>query len=149
MKSLLPVEWGRKHAAPARWNNWFDRFFEVPIQNFFPMTVRPFACRLPSLDVAESTKEVTVKVEIPGMNEKDLDLTWHDGVLVIRGEKKNEKEEKDKGRIYRECSYGSFSRTIPVGKNVNWEKANTMYKNGVLTVVLPKTETASKVIEIK
>ena len=149
MKSLIPWKWGQKTAAPVRSDDWISRWWDDPFDTFLPGPHRSFSANLPSVDVSEGKKEVKVKAEIPGMTEKDIDLTWHNGVLNIRGEKKDEKEEKDKDRYYRECSYGSFSRTIPVGKNVNWEKANTMYKNGVLTVVLPKTETASKVIEIK
>jgi HSP20 family protein len=101
------------------------------------------------VDVSEDKKEIKVKAEIPGMTEKDIDLTWHDGVLSIRGEKKDEKEEKKQNRYYRECSYGSFCRNINIGTNVDWNKTKAKYKHGVLTVTLPKTETAKKAIEIK
>jgi len=149
MKSLVPWKWGQKNAAPARLNDWFDRWWEDPFNNVFPSPTRSFSPGLLSVDVSEDKKEVTVKAEIPGMTEKDIDLTWHDGVLSIRGEKKDEKEERKKGRYYSECSYGSFCRNINVGKNVDWSNVRARYKSGVLTVSLPKMETARKAIEIK
>jgi HSP20 family protein len=152
MKSLIPWKWGQKNAAPARNTDWFDTAiteWEDPFKNFFPTFNHSFSKHLPSVDVSEDKKEIKVKAEIPGMTEKDIDLTWHDGVLSIRGEKKDEKEEKKQNRYYRECSYGSFCRNINIGTNVDWNKTKAKYKHGVLTVTLPKTETAKKAIEIK
>jgi len=149
MKSLIPWQRGQKHAAPARGNDWFNRWWEDPFENFFPSLRGAFSSKVPSVDVTEDKKEVTVRAEIPGMTQKDIDLTWHDGVLTIRGEKKEEKEEKGKSRYYRECSYGSFSRDIDIGKHVTWEKATAKYKNGVVTVALPKTGAAQKAIEVR
>jgi len=149
MKSLIPWRWGQKNAAPARLNDWLYRWWEEPVNNFFPSLQHSFSNRLPSVDVSEDPKEFKVKVEIPGMTDKDIDLTWHEGILSIRGEKKDEKEEKKKDRFYRECSYGSFCRNINLGTNVDWSNAKAKYKNGVLSVSLPKTETARKAIEIK
>jgi HSP20 family protein len=83
------------------------------------------------------------------LTEKDIDLTWHDGILRIRGEKKNEKEDKKKDSYYREFSYGSFSRDIRLNPAVDWKQAQAKYKNGVLTVKLPKTESSKKSIQIK
>jgi len=151
MKSLIPWKWGQKNAAPVRNNDWFDTAvtdWENPFENFFPTFNQSFSKHLPSVDVSEDKKVVKVKAEIPGMTEKDIDLTWHNGVLNIRGEKKDEKEEKKKNHYYRECSYGSFCRNISLGNNVDWSKAKASYKHGVLTVVFPKTEKAQKTIEI-
>ena len=149
MKSLIPLRWGKKDAAPARVNDWLNRWWEDPYSNFFPSLNNSFSSNLPSVDVTEDKKEIKVKVEIPGMTEKDIDLTWHDGVLSIRGEKKDEKEEKGKNRYYRECSYGSFCRNINIGNHVDWSNTKAKYKNGVLSISLPKTEIAQKTIEIK
>jgi len=149
MKSLIPWQRSQKHEAPARQGDLMDSFWEDPFENFFPALQTSFSNRLPSVDVTDDKKEVRVRAEIPGMNEKDIGLTWHDGMLTIRGEKKEEKEEKGKGRYYRECSYGSFSRDVAIGKNVDWEKAGAKYKNGVLTVTLPKTGASQKAIEVK
>jgi len=83
------------------------------------------------------------------MTDEDITLTWNDGVLRIRGEKRDEKEERKKDRYYRECSYGTFSRDIPLGTSVDWKKAVAKYRNGVLTVTLPRTGETRKAIEVK
>jgi len=149
MKSLVPWRQGQKHAALARRNNVFDRWWNDPFDGFLPAFKQPFAARMPSVDVSEDKKEVRVRVEIPGMTGKDIQLTWHDGVLRIHGEKKDEKEERKKDRYYKGCSYGSFSRDIPLGANVDWKNAEAKYRNGVVTVTLPKTGEATKAIEVK
>lgn len=149
MKSLIPWRQGQKHAALARRNSLFGRWWDDPFDGFLPSFKQPFAARMPSVDVSENKKEVRVRVEIPGMTDKDIQLTWHDGVLRIHGEKKDEKEERKKDRYYKECSYGSFSRDIPLAANVDWKSAEAKYRNGVLTVTLPKTGEASKAIEVK
>jgi len=150
MKSLIP--WKNKHddAAPVLWSDdWFDRFWEDPFRNALSPFLGSRSQRLPSVDVSEDKNEVTIRAEVPGMTEKDIDLTWHNGMLRIHGEKKSEKEEKKHGRYYSECSYGSFSRDIPLGDTVDWRGAKANYKNGVLSVKLPKTESSRKAIEIK
>jgi len=149
MKSLIPWRPGQKHAAPARRNGWFDRWWNDPGDDFLPSPAQPFSLRVPSVDVSEDKKEVRVSAEVPGMTDKDITLTWNDGVLRIRGEKRDEKEERKKDRYYRECSYGTFSRDIPLGTSVNWKKAVAKYRNGVLTVTLPRTGETRKAIEVK
>ncbi len=105
---------------------------------------------LPMVDVSETKNDIIVKAEIPGMDAKDLDLSLTDGSLVIRGEKKKEKEEKEENYHFVERSYGSFVRTIPLPKEVRHDKINASYKDGVLKVVLPKSEEAkTKEIRIK
>lgn len=146
MKSLLP--W-KKSAAPVRWDDWMSRWWENHFKGLLSGTLPEFDYRMPAIDVTEDRKKVTVKAEIPGMSEKDIDLTWHNGTLYIRGEKKNEKEEKKGGGYYRECSYGSFSRSIPLDGSIQWDKAGAKYQNGVLTVELPKDESRAKSIEVK
>jgi len=147
MKSLIPWKNKQESAAPVVWgDDWFDRVWENPFKNALSPL---FSSRLPTVDVSEDKNEVTVRAEVPGMNEKEIDLTWHEGVLRIRGEKRSEREEKKKGHYYSECSYGSFSRDIPLGNTVDWKGAKAKYKNGVLTVKLPKTESSGKTIEIK
>jgi len=150
MKDLIP--WKNKHhdSAPVVWgDDWFDRLWENPFNNALSPLFGSRFSRLPTVDVSEDKNEVTVRAEVPGMNEKEIDLTWHDGVLRIRGEKRSEREEKKKERYFRECSYGSFSRDIPLGNRVDWSGAKARYKNGVLTVKLPKRENSEKAIEIE
>ena len=99
---------------------------------------------LPSLDVAETKSDLVVKVELPGMDPKDIDISLSDGVLTIKGEKKQEKEEKEEGYHLIERSYGSFTRSIQLPKDVQSDKISASFKNGILKVVLPKSEEAKK-----
>lgn len=106
----------------------------------------------PSIDVKEGEKEVAVKAELPGMEEKDIEVSLAQNSLTIRGEKREEKEDKGKDYWHRETSYGSFSRTIPLPEGIDTEKADARFKNGVLTVSLPKLEASilkNKKIAIK
>jgi len=99
---------------------------------------------LPALDLAETNNEIVVKAEVPGMDPKDIDISLSDGILTIKGEKKQEKEEKEEGYHLVERSYGYFSRTIELPREVQSDKINASYKNGVLKIVLPKSEKAKK-----
>lgn len=96
----------------------------------------------PSTDVAEADKSVEVTVELPGMTEKDIEVSLSGDAMTIRGEKKIEHEEKRKGLYLSERSYGAFYRTIPLPPGVDTEKADARFKNGVLTITLPKTPEA-------
>jgi HSP20 family protein len=102
----------------------------------------------PNIDVVATEKEITVTAELPGMEEKDVEVLLNEGYLTIRGEKKSEVENKD--RQFSECFYGRFERQIPVGE-VDEGKIEAQFKNGVLKVTLPVTEHAqarAKRIEI-
>lgn len=149
MKGLVPWKRTNHAAAPVKSDErWFDRLWEDPFEMFSTALRTPLGSRMPAVDVTENKKEVTVRAELPGMNEKDIDVSCREGVLRIRGEKQDEKEEKNKNRWYRECSYGSFSRDVPVGNGVECDKAKARYKHGVLTVKLPKKQHAQKAIDI-
>ena len=105
---------------------------------------------LPAVDVSETGDKITVKAEIPGMEAKDIEISMVGDTLTIKGEKKAEKEEKDENYHMVERSYGSFSRAMKLPAVVDAEKVEATYKNGVLTVVLPKKEEVKpKAIEIK
>ena len=95
----------------------------------------------PSVEVSDREREVRVSAEIPGMSEKDVELTVHDGVLSIRGEKKSEREDKDRG--YSERWYGRFERRIALPSEVEDDKAEASFRDGVLTVTLPKSAEAA------
>ena len=96
----------------------------------------------PSLDVSETEKEIIVSAELPGMEEKDVDVSIQNGVLTIKGEKKEEKEGKN---VYRmERRYGAFQRSVEIPSEIDKDKAEASYKNGVLTVKLPKTKAAQQ-----
>ena len=105
---------------------------------------------LPSLDLLETKNEFVIKAEVPGMTPKDIDISLAEGVLTIRGEKKQEKEEKEENYHFVERSYGSFSRSIRLPGEVQSEKIKAAYKDGILRVTLPKTEeTKKKEVKIK
>jgi len=95
MTSLIPWRAKRESAAPSILsNNRLDRIWEAPLLSLSGLFSSDEFAHLPRVDVTEDKKEVTVKAEIPGMSEKDVECTWHDGVLRIRGEKKSEREDK-------------------------------------------------------
>lgn len=102
------------------------------------------AVRAPKIDVSETEKEIQVTAELPGLEEKDVDVTFADGTLTIAGEHNVEKEEKDEDKKYyvKERSYGSFKRVLAIGVNVDEDKIKADFKSGVLTVALPKAAEA-------
>jgi HSP20 family protein len=101
----------------------------------------------PQTDVVENDKEYRVTAELPGLEEKDIDLTFQDGVLTLKGEKKV--EHGGEGARYTERYHGRFQRSIGVGPDVDEDKVSASFRNGVLTVVMPKTpEAESKVKHI-
>ncbi len=99
---------------------------------------------LPSIDVSETKNDIVVKAELPGMDPKDIDISLSDGSLVLKGEKKHEKEEKEENYHFVERSYGSFVRSVHLPAEVKHDKISASYKNGVLKVVLPKSEESKK-----
>jgi HSP20 family protein len=99
---------------------------------------------VPAVDIAEKEKEYEVMAELPGMDENNIDVKFADGMLTIKGEKKEEKEEKKKDYYLSERRYGSFQRSFQVPDGVDAEKIEASFKNGVLTVKLPKTAEAVK-----
>ncbi len=94
----------------------------------------------PKLDVAETKDKYEIKAELPGMDEKDINLSMEDGVLTISGEKKTEAQSDDKGYYLKECSYGTISRSIRLPENVADDKIAAKFNNGVLMIDVPKKE---------
>ena len=106
----------------------------------------------PQLDVTEDEKSFSVKIDLPGMDEKNVDVTLSDRVLTIRGNKEEDKETKDKDYYRRERTCGSFRRSIEIPAAVDASKIDASFKKGVLTINLPKTKEAQdkvKHIEVK
>lgn len=104
----------------------------------------------PSVEISDGEKAVKVTAEVPGLEEKDIEVLLDDGVLTLKGEKRSEMEDKD--RQFSERYYGRFERRIRLGYEVEQDKIDARFKNGVLTVTLPKTAKAqsqAKRIEIK
>ncbi len=94
----------------------------------------------PNVEVSETDKEIRVTAELPGLDEKDVEVTLDDDVLTLRGEKRSETEDKD--RQFSERFYGQFERRIPLGTEVAQDKVEARFKNGVLAITMPKTERA-------
>ena len=106
----------------------------------------------PRSDVVETDSGIEVTVELPGLEEKDLDLSLSDDALTIRGEKKVERKEEKRGFYMSERSYGSVFRSIPLPAGVDSDRAEATFRNGVLTVRLPQRPEAkerAKKIEVK
>jgi len=124
-------------------NRVFDAFNRSWGLGAFPEFTGAF---MPRLDVTEEAKAFTVTAELPGMSEKDIDLSISGDALTIRGEKKEEKEDKDKNKnyYYSERSYGMFTRSIPLPRQIETDKVSANFKKGVLTIILPKTAAAAE-----
>src|ERR1700688_2376373 len=100
---------------------------------------RPWA---PTVDIFETENELVLKADVPGVDEKDIDIRIENGTLLLKGERKFERDEKNKGFHRLERSYGSFVRYFTVPETVDTENVKADFKHGVLTVVLPKKEIA-------
>lgn len=101
----------------------------------------------PSVEITETEKEIRITAEVPGVEEKDIELVLDDGVLTLRGEKRSETEDKDKDKQFSEHFYGRFERRIPVGREIVEDEINARFRNGVLSLVLPKTEKAQSKVK--
>ncbi|MDF7801441.1 Hsp20/alpha crystallin family protein [Pontiellaceae bacterium B1224] len=95
-------------------------------------------------EVSETDDEIRVKIELPGMDEKDIEVTLDENNLVIRGEHKEQSEKKKRNYHISEMSSGSFHRSIPLTAEVDVAQAKAKFKRGVLTLTLPKTELAKE-----
>jgi HSP20 family protein len=118
-----------------------DRLFEVPLAEL-ARTSQVFGGWTPPLDLHEDKDNLLVKVELPGMKKEEIEVSVHDGVLSISGERKSEKKFED-AEVYRaERFFGHFQRTVTLPAAVQADKITAQYKDGVLTVTLPKAEEA-------
>jgi HSP20 family protein len=150
MKSLLPFGFtsDRKELSPfTSLQREMDRLFGDFSKRFDePFTSNTF----PKLDIAETEGEIKVTAELPGIEEKDLDVTLRNDVLTIKGEKKAEREEKEKNYHLVERSYGSFTRSIQLPPGLDANKVKASMDKGVLTVTMPKPAAAQpQKIDIK
>lgn len=125
----------------------FDLFFnDVGLTDFFNKE----DTLMPAIDISETEKEYVVTGEIPGVDAKDLDVTLTDGILTIKGEKKQENEEKEENYHRIERHYGSFERSFRIPEKVKTDKLDATYKDGVFKLSLPKAEVVeAKKIEVK
>lgn len=105
---------------------------------------KEFGIAAPHIDFSETDKNYVVVAELPGMEQKDIDVELKDDILTLSGEKKEEREEKDKDHILSERRFGSFKRSLRLRSEVDQEKSSAVFKNGVLTITLPKSADAQK-----
>jgi HSP20 family protein len=157
VRDLLPF---RAQRGLRRWEEPIRSFFEEVedlFERFFgeyemePVTER-WSLLSPKVDLVEDEKEYRLTAELPGIDEKDLEVTLdEDNVLTIKGEKKEEKEDKGKNYFYKERRYGSFVRRLQMPDDVDVDKIEAKFRNGVLTLHIPKIASARKAkrIEIK
>ncbi len=106
----------------------------------------------PRVDVAETDKEITVTAELPGMEQKDIEISLADGLLTLKWEKKQSSEEQKEGYYHAERSFGAFSRSLAIPVEIEENKIEATYKDGVLKIRLPKAESQkarAKKIEVK
>ena len=125
------------------------RLFQDTVNRMFSdqTTTRPWA---PSVDIFETDNELVLKADIPGVDQKDIDIQLENGTLSRKGERKFEREEKNKGFHRQERSYGSFVRYVTVPETVDSENVKADFEAGVLTVTLPKKEIAKpKAIKVQ
>lgn len=158
----LPIKAEAKQTerSPGEWRPFdslrreFDRLFEdlnwrVPFSRR-PFDIEPFWQgelswgKVPAVDLVEKDKAYEITAELPGMDESNVTVSFSDGKLAIKGEKKEEKEEQKKDFHLSERRYGSFQRTFYVPPGVDAEKIEANFKNGVLTVTLPKSAEAQQ-----
>ncbi len=155
LKSLIPV--GRQRDVARADNPFFslqreiDRLFDDFTRGFPSLgTLGDGMKMLPTMDVSETDKEIEITAELPGLEEKDVQVNLADNVLTIRGEKKAEKEEKDTNYRLVERSYGAFERSLELPSNVDVDAIKATIDKGVLKVVVPKPAPAqSKKVEVK
>ncbi|WP_438275295.1 Hsp20/alpha crystallin family protein [Nitrobacter sp.] len=152
MKSLIPIgrdsSLARAEANPlAMLQQEMDRLFDGFSKSFAGLSSRTL---MPSMDLFETDKEIELTAELPGLEEKDVQLNVVDNHLTIRGEKKNQREEKEKDYHLVERNYGSFARTVELPPGVDLEGIKAVMSKGVLKVTVPKPAPAqAREIEVK
>ena len=156
MSDLIP--WGRNRTAPAprgnddtnpflalqrEMNRVFDGFFRGSGAAASTLAPLGWPAAWPHVEVSETEQEVKVVAELPGLEEKDLEVTLHDGVLTLSGEKKGE----GSGAVYSERRHGRFQRSLRLRADVDPDKAAASFRNGVLTVTAAKRPEAQRQVK--
>ncbi|SMC23925.1 HSP20 family protein [Desulfacinum hydrothermale DSM 13146] len=136
MLGLVPRERRESLLAWPRAFDWMDRFFDEMLPSVWGED-RPM---VPAFDVSETEDKIVVKADLPGVEAKDLDISITDNVLTVKGEKKQEKEEKGESYHRVERRFGSFARSIALPADVKSEGVEAVYRDGVLRIEIPKSE---------
>jgi HSP20 family protein len=139
------LDWHPLGSLRRQLNSLFNEFGPIRRTEFEPFE-RFFlgGAASPAVDVVEKEKEFAITAELPGLDEKNVEVKLSNGSLIISGEKKVEKEEKDKDYYFSERRYGSFRRAFRIPEGVDPDKIEAAFDKGILTVRLPKTEEAQK-----
>jgi len=150
MRDLIP--WGRQETSPALYRDeerspflglrremdrLFDDFFRSP-----GLGLARSASTWPNLEVSETDDEVRITAELPGMNEKDVELTVQDGMLTLSGERRMERQDRERG--WSERSYGRFERRIALPDGADDKACSATFRDGLLTVTVPKSAEARR-----
>ncbi len=159
VRDLIP--WGRANQAPTAYReddrNPFlslhrevNRLFDDVFRNFDSRLpgfggLSSFSNGWPNVEVSETDKEIKVTAEVPGLDEKNIEVLLNDGVLTLKGEKRSETEDKEKQ--FSERFYGRFERRIPLGVEIEEDKVEAQFKNGVVSIVLPKSAKAQSQVK--
>jgi len=143
-------------SAPDIWQSFrsemdrlFDRFGFPSLRRVFDIepawrSASSFSFSVPAIDMSEDEKAYKISAELPGIDAKDIDVSVSGDMLVLKGEKRQEKEEKDKNYHFSERAYGSFQRAFDLPASVDRDKVAADFSKGVLTITLPKTADAQK-----
>jgi len=155
----VPVEVKKETSAeatvPEVWRTFrsemdrlFDRFGFPSLRRMFDVEpwrpISTFTFSVPAIDLSEDDKTYRISAELPGLGAKDVDVSVTGNMLVLKGEKRQEKEEKDKNYHFSERAYGSFQRAFELPTSVDRDKVSADFSKGVLTITLPKTPEAQK-----
>ena len=143
IKTLLPSA----RVGNRPWRSPFDNLFDAFFGEDSRLPVLPGnAAFTPRIDVKEDDVSYEISAELPGLEEKDIEISVADGSLVLRGEKSSDSEEKEGKYFRQERIYGRFERAFHLPDGVEAEKIEAKFKNGVLAITLPKKEEAKKVV---
>lgn len=121
-------------------DHFFSDFFDLYARDFFSpmMGEENTETFMPKVEVQETEKGYSVRAELPGLKEEDINLSLDDNCLILQGEKRSERKEEGKGQYRSEFSYGSFYRTIPFRSDVDDNNIEASYRDGILSVELHK-----------
>lgn len=153
----LPSKWKKQEVEESKFTSpieYFTNFqkriddlFEEFFGDFGLPSNRNLGSFYPRVDIRDNETNIVVHADLPGIDEKDLEVSITKDSIILQGEKKYEFEEKKENYFRKERSYGSFKRIIPLPVEVDDSKAEAKYKNGVLTITLPKSEKAKQNIK--
>jgi HSP20 family protein len=144
---MMITKWQPRFTSLSTWNPFeelagFRRLFDEPFAGLLRDGALTAGEWKPLMDVVETKDGITLKVEVPGIKQEDINISLEDNTLTVKGERKNESEVNEEGYKRFERSYGAFERSVALPPTVDTERVKATYKNGVLEIQLPKREEA-------